>query len=267
MKVDLEAVSRALREMRSSGATLDQIAGRLRLGHAAHKSLRAALQTLVREGVVTYQGKRYRPQRLVEHPPEKTRTEGASHGRRRAMPAALLVAQSQRRAGTSPEAGPPQPGHDIVGTLHLKTEGYGFVSPLVGGGGRENDVFLPPGRSRDALDGDVVRVRTSRGRDGRTVGEVAEVVERRRQLLLGRYRMQGRNIWVEPHDRTFVHPIPVRRDPRAKEGEFVKVRLIREPGGVSGEVIARLGASGDPRFEILARAHAEGLADQFDRAT
>jgi len=267
MKVDLEAVSRALREMRSSGATLDQIAGQLQLGPAARKALRTALQKLVHEGAATYHGKRYRPQPSVEHPPERTRTDGPSEGRRRTMPAALLVAQSQRRAGATPEPGPPQPGHELVGTLHLKTEGYGFVSPLAGGGGRENDVFVPPGRSRDALDGDVVRVRTSRGRDGRTIGEVAEVVERRRQLLLGRYRVQAKNIWVEPHDRTFVHPIPVRRDPRAKDGEFVKVRLIREPGGVSGEVIARLGTSGDARFEILASAYAEGFSDEFDRAT
>src|SRR4051812_36539116 len=130
MKVDLEAVSRVLREMRSSGATLDQIAGRLRLGPAAHKPLRTSLQKLVQEGTATYHGKRYRPpQRSIQHPAEKTRTEGPSHGRRKTMPAALLVAQSQRRAGTAPEPGPPQPGHEIVGTLHLKTEGYGFVSP------------------------------------------------------------------------------------------------------------------------------------------
>jgi ribonuclease R len=267
MKVDLEAVSRALRETRSSGATLDQIAGRLQLGPAARKALRNALQKLVQEGTATYHGKRYRPQPSVQHPPERTRTDGPSEGRRRTMPAALLVAQSQRRAGATPEPGPPKPGHEVVGTLHLKTEGYGFVSPLAGGGGRENDVFTPPGCSRDALDGDVVRVRTSRGRDGRTVGEVVEVVERRRQLLLGRYRVQGKNTSVEPHDRTFVHPIPVRRDPRAKDGELVKVRLVREPGGVSGEVIARLGTSGDPRFEILASAYAEGFSDEFDRAT
>src|SRR5206468_2655626 len=99
---------------------------------------RTALQTLVREGAATYQDKRYHPQRAAVHPPEKTRSETQSQGRRRTMPAALLVAQSQRRTGTTPEPGPPQPGHEIVGTLHLKTEGYGFVSPLAGGGGREN---------------------------------------------------------------------------------------------------------------------------------
>ena len=78
MKVDLEAVSRALREMRSSGATLDQIAGQLQLGPAARKALRTALQKLVHEGAATYHGKRYRPQPSVEHPPESTETDGPS---------------------------------------------------------------------------------------------------------------------------------------------------------------------------------------------
>src|SRR5438445_2765222 len=86
MKVDLEAVSRALREVRSSGATLEQIAGRLRLGPAARKPLRTALQTLVREGAASYQGKRYRLEQGREHPPEKTRTENMPQGRRRTMP-------------------------------------------------------------------------------------------------------------------------------------------------------------------------------------
>src|SRR5205085_4299901 len=76
MKVDLEAVSRALGEVRSSGATLEQMAGRLRLAPPARKALRTALQKLVREGAATYHGKRYRPQSAVEHAPEKTRTEG-----------------------------------------------------------------------------------------------------------------------------------------------------------------------------------------------
>src|SRR5438067_1521218 len=288
MKVDLEAVSRALREARSSGATLDQIAGQLRLGQSGKRPLRSALQALLREGAASYDGKRYRAQETAHRHPEEVRPGAPREPRPRSMPAALVVAQAQRRAqqrgpgprkgrdgrgheardgGVQAPPGPPQPGREVVGSLLLKPEGYGFVSPLAGGGGRENDVFVPPGRSRDALDGDVVRVRTSRGRDGRTIGEVAEVVERRRQLLLGRYRVQAKNIWVEPHDRTFVHPIPVRRDPRSKDGEFVKVRLIREPGGVSGEVIARLGTSGDARFEILASAYAEGFSDEFDRAT
>ena len=96
---------------------------------------------------------------------------------------------------------------------------------------------------------------------------MAEVVERRRQLLIGRYRSQAKATWFEPHDRAFVDPIPVRGGLRAKDCEFVKIRLVREAGAVEGEVIARLGMSGDPRLEILATAYSEGFSDEFDSAT
>jgi ribonuclease R len=49
---------------------------------------------------------------------------------------------------------------------------------------------------------------------------------------------------------------------------MVKVRLHREvQGALQGEIIAVLGNRGDPRFEILASAYAEGFADEFDPAT
>src|SRR5260370_7397921 len=49
---------------------------------------------------------------------------------------------------------------------------------------------------------------------------------------------------------------------------MVKVRLHRdERGPLRGEVIAVLGNRGDPRFEILASAYAEGFSDEFDPAT
>jgi hypothetical protein len=83
------------------------------------------------------------------------------------MPAAVLVAEAQRLAQqqapgqksrrgrgrdghAEPPPGPTQPGREIIGSLVLKSEGYGFVSPLSGKGGRENAVFVPPGRTLDA---------------------------------------------------------------------------------------------------------------------
>jgi len=150
----------------------------------------------------------------------------------------------------------------------LKAEGYGFVSPLMGGGSRESDVFIPPRRNHGALDGDVVRVSVERGRDGRFVGEVVEIVERRRQLLVGIYRARGKATWVEPHDRAFTDPIPVPRDASVHDGELVKVKLQREGSGpLRGEIAASLGKPGDPRVEILASAYAEGFSDEFEPAT
>jgi ribonuclease R len=250
MQVDVHRVSRALRDARGRGLTLKQLQSQLHLGRDERQPLRTALSTLVSQGEATFDGERYRVRTGGAPAQRNGRGEDRTHR------------QAPRRDGRGPQR---LRSHELVGTLTLKPEGYGFVAPLAGGG-RDADVFVPPRRSGDALDGDVVRVGLARGRDGRTIGEVVEVVERRRRLVLGVYRAQAKAAWVEPHDRNLTDPIPVARDPRAKDGEFVKVRLERDGPRLSGEVIARLGDRGDPRFEILATAYAEGFSDEFDPA-
>jgi ribonuclease R len=266
MEVQIDAVSAALRDAHGHGLTLKQLAGQLQLGQAARQPLRRALQHLLGEGQATFDGHRYRFR------PAAARKHGDGHAARRA---------DGGNGRAAPQAGSrkPQPRattarrqtqagrREMVGILHLKPEGYGFVSPLQGGSGRQDDVFIPPRRNRGALDGDVVRVQVERGRDGRFAGEVVEIVERRRQFVIGVYRSQGKATWVEPHDRAFTAPIPVTRDPHAKDGELVKVRLLREGGPLRGDVVGILGKPGDPRVEILATAYAEGFADEFDPAT
>src|SRR5438874_3129109 len=256
MHVQIEAVSRALRDAHGSGLTLKQLAGQLHLGHAARQTLRRALGQLLGKGQATFDGQRYRLKSAVDEPAHGERRAAERAARQpRALPAAMVEAQRRRKGA---EARPHGAGRSVTGVLHLKPEGYGFVSPLLGGSGRQDDVFVPPRRNRGALDGDVVLVSVSRGRDGRFAGEVVEIVERRRQLVLGVYRSQAKATWVEPHDRAFSDPIPVPRDPRVKDGELVKVRLQRDGGGpLHGEIVAHLGPRGDPRFEILATAYAE----------
>jgi ribonuclease R len=179
-----------------------------------------------------------------------------------------MVEGSRARREKAPQNQPKKPGAQVTGVIHLKAEGYGFVSPLLGDGGRESDLFVPPQYVKGALDGDVVLARAIRGRDGRLAGEVLEVVERRRQLALGIYQARGKATWVIPHDRNLSENIAVPRHPKAHDGEMVKVRLHRDSHGpLSGEIIAVLGTRGDPRFEILASAYAEGFSDEFDPAT
>ena len=266
MHVQIEAVSRALRDAHGSGLTLKQLAGQLHLGHAARQTLRRALGQLLGKGQATFDGQRYRLKSAIDEPAHGERRAAERAARQpRALPAAMVEAQRRRKGA---EARPHGAGRSVTGVLHLKPEGYGFVSPLLGGSGRQDDVFVPPRRNRGALDGDVVLVSVSRGRDGRFAGEVVEIVERRRQLVLGVYRSQAKATWVEPHDRAFSDPIPVPRDPRAKDGDLVKVRLQRDGAGpLRGEIVAHLGPRGDPRFEILATAYAEGFSDEFDPAT
>ena len=226
------------------------------------------------------------PERTVEpQPPQPARSEPP----KRKLPAAMVEGTRQRRVvqqgrddaphepsgkqyqrvpAKKKTVPPVKVGAEVIGVLHLKSEGYGFVSALVGGAGRENDLFVPPQHTQGALDGDVVRARAIKGRDGRLAGEVMEIVERRRQLALGTYQARGQGAWVIPHDRALAENINVPRHPTAQDGEMVKVRLHRDPRGpLQGEIINVLGARGDPRFEILASAYAAGFSDQFDPAT
>jgi ribonuclease R len=271
MEVQIDAVSAALRDAHGHGLTLKQLAGQLHLGQAAQQPLQRALRQLLGEGQATFDGHRYRFRPTADHRKEgdggapRRGRDGRGNGRDRGGQVAVRKPQPQNRTASSPR---PAAGREVIGVLHLKPEGYGFVSPIQGGSGRQDDVFVPPRRNRGALDGDVVRVKVERGRDGRFVGEVVEIVERRRQFVIGVYRAQGKATWVEPHDRAFTDPIPVPRDPRARDGELVKVKLQREQGGpLRGDVIGVLGKPGDPRVEILATAYAEGFADEFDPAT
>jgi ribonuclease R len=265
MNIDPEDLLSALRRAGGKGLSLKQLAGQLRLGASQKQPLRRALGKLLGEGRARYDGHVYRE--------AQGKADGAGPKQHPQRPAgrrapAAMVEGSRRRREKGEAAPARKPGAEVTGVLHLKPEGYGFVSPLLGDGGRENDLFVPPQNVRGALDGDVVRVRAVRGRDGRLAAEVLETVERRRQLALGIYQAKGKACWMIPHDRNLSGNIQVPRHPRARDGEMVKVRLHREVhGALQGEVIAVLGNSGDPRFEILASAYAEGFSDEFDPAT
>ena len=269
MSIDPEHLLSALRRARGKGLSLKQLSGQLRLGQSQRHPLRRALADLMKHGRASYDGHVYREVEGHDRADGDRRTASGETPRpqsRRAPAAMIEGARMHRDKG--PAQGARKPGAEVTGVIRLKAEGYGFVSPLLGDGGREDDLFVPPQFTRGALDGDVVRARAIRGRDGRLAGEVLEVVERRRQLALGIYQAKGKAQWVIPHDRNLTGNIAVPRHPRARDGDMVKVRLHREiQGALQGEIISVLGDRGDPRFEILAAAYAEGFSDEFDPAT
>jgi ribonuclease R len=269
MNIDPEVLLSALRTAGGKGLSLKQLAGHLRLGRARNHPLRQALTTLLKEGRASYDGHLYR-EVARKQPQDGDGRKAARDGQRsqpKRAPATMVEASRLRRAKQPPVTAR-KPGAEVTGTILLKPEGYGFVTPLFGEGGRENDLFVPPQHTKGALDGDLVRARTLRGRDGRLAAEVIEIVEHRRQLVLGIYQAKGKSAWVIPHDRNLSGNVTVPHHPRAHDGEMVKVRLRREKSGaLQGEIVAVLGAPGDPRFEILAAAYAQGFSDEFDQAT
>jgi ribonuclease R len=276
-----DTVVHALRDARGHGLSFKQLAERLDVPPGRRSALRERLSEILETGSITFDGHRYRV--AVRQPPrdddrDQGRGQGADHGRR------LREAREERRGrhgkgererrprGTPYDEVRPrnfereQEG-DVVGILHVKPEGYGFVSPL-SGGTRADDLFLPPPDALQALDGDVVRVRPMRGRDGRRAARLVSIVEERRRLCIGTYHARGKGAFVEPNDRGLSEPVIVQRAKAAHDGDLVKVRLDRSTRNPQcGEVIESLGPPGDPRFEMLAALYANGFSDEFDGAT
>ena len=165
--------------------------------------------------------------------------------------------------GLQPPRRPLLPGgrrNQVLGTLKKHRDGFGFVARLDRKG---DDVFVPPDEAARALDGDLVRVEIVPARGGRTAGQVVEVVERRRRLLIGTYHARGRQSFVVPADAELLQPVPVPETDRARDGEVVKVAL--DPGSkvLVGEVVEAIGRPGEPRVEVLKVAYARGFGDVF----
>ncbi|MEX2219585.1 MAG: VacB/RNase II family 3'-5' exoribonuclease [Phycisphaerales bacterium] len=172
---------------------------------------------------------------------------------------------------------------EIEGTFKKNPRGFGFVrtdDPM-----HEGDLFIPPEMTGEALTGDRVRVRVRKekrrggsgasGPGGRSpyVGEIVEVVTRKRSQFTGELRKQGSQWLVMPDGRELREPVVV-RDPQAKnarEGDKVVIELLEYPtsnaygGTVLGEgVIVRvLGKTGEPDVETQAVIAAFSLPGEF----
>lgn len=166
-------------------------------------------------------------------------------------------------------------GGEIVGEFKGTDRGFGFVKPE--SKTREGDVFIPPGSTLDALTGDIVRVVVSRDkrreRRGDTegpqfVGEVVEVVERKRSCFTGEIFKQGPLWLVQPDGREMRDQIVV-RDAESKNvnpGDKVVVEIIEYPEGNSlaeGVISRVLGEAGLPDVETQAVIAAFNLPGEF----
>lgn len=205
-------------------------------------------------------------ERLERARPEERPAAGEPEERKRKLrPEARPPAdeQDQRKRKTRPPYG--SKASEIVGTLTLRPEGYGFVRRLEGPMGE--DVFLPPHELVGALDGDKVRVRIVRGKFGRDAGVLLEIVSHRRRNFLGIYQAGGkRTAVVTPVDPSLPRTVPVQPLASAKTGQVVKVGITAYPtdaGGLRGEVEKVVGEPGDPIVEVLEVAYANGFAEDF----
>jgi ribonuclease R len=173
--------------------------------------------------------------------------------------------KQRRRRATHPDKQRRAPGKmlegkGVVGTLSRHRDGFGFVARLDRQG---EDVFVPPKEAAKALDGDLVRIVIVPGRGGRTMGEILEVVERRRRMLIGTYHSRGVESFVVPFDAELGGAVPVGETGTARDGDVVKVALDPESRALRGAVVESVGRPGSPRAEVLRVAYGKGFCDVF----
>jgi ribonuclease R len=177
----------------------------------------------------------------------------------------------------------------VTGQFHRTAKGFGFVRPVgtARAEGRDQDIFIPVSKTKDAATGDVVQVRVKRrpGED-RLTGVIMEVLERETSQFVGVYQERGGEAFVQVDGTVFAEPIAV-GDPGAKnamEGDKVVIEMVRFPTPLhAGEavIVEVLGARNAPgvdtlsiirefdlpeRFPTDVQDAARAQADQFDEA-
>ena len=235
------------------------IAKQLNLASEQHQALKLAIKRLVKQGKAIFGAGH-----LVKKAPPGTKpvVEGGAEERagRRAKPAATSAASKG----------------DVIGKFRRASAGFGFVRPAgtPRGSDRSFDIFIPQKSTRDAADGDTVRVRLSRGKargktgEIRQSGEVLEVIERGTHQFVGVYRERGGEAFVEVDGKMFAQPIAV-GDPGAKNaqpGDKVVLEMVRFPTPMQpGEAVITevLGARGSPGVDTLSILREFELPEEF----
>ena len=175
-----------------------------------------------------------------------------------------------RRARVS--ATPHRDEYEIRGIFSGSRGGFGFVSPEAGG----EDIFIPEGRCRGAIDGDFVRAvyHSFTDRDGRerTEGRVTEIIEYGRTFVIGtlkreRYGRRGAYLYILPDDNRLSLNPTVTDAGGAREGEKVKAELVRGGAfGLSARVSAVFGKSDSREANYAAILEEVGIVTEFSDA-
>ncbi len=160
---------------------------------------------------------------------------------------------------------------DLVrGRVQGHRDGFGFLIPE---DKAADDVFLNPRQMRMVMHGDraVVRV-TGRDRRGRREGQVAEVIERANDRIVGRFANAQGVFHVTPDNARIGQDIivPGRLRNGAVHDQIVTVRIIEPPSKRAqpiGEVVEILGDHLAPGMEIDIALRSHGIPFEWPAGT
>ncbi len=152
-----------------------------------------------------------------------------------------------------------------TGTFSAHHRGFGFVTIE----GREDDLFIPPDDTGDAMDGDTVQVIINEnGRGGRTEARVLKVLKHANETLIGTFEKNKNFGFVIPDNPRITMDIfiPQGKENGAVSGHKVVVKLdtyATKNKNPEGHVKEILGHINDPGVDILSIVRAYGLPEEF----
>ncbi len=152
-----------------------------------------------------------------------------------------------------------------TGTFTAHHRGFGFVTIE----GREDDLFIPPDDTGDAMDGDTVQVIINEnGRGGRTEARVLKVLKHANETLIGTFEKNKSFGFVIPDNPRITMDIfiPQGKENGAVSGHKVVVKLdtyATRNKNPEGHVQEILGHINDPGVDILSIVRAYGLPEEF----
>ncbi len=159
----------------------------------------------------------------------------------------------------------------VVGTFRANPKGFGFVVPeQVNAHG---DLFIPPGKTADAMNGDTVIAKVSRkgkrGGEMRCTGEILKVLERANNQFIGTLVRHPEAWLVQPDGNRFIEPIVVEdvTAKGAKEKDKVVVEILSYPTEqymARGVIVDVLGKAGHYDTEIEATIRQFHLPRDFE---
>lgn len=160
---------------------------------------------------------------------------------------------------------------EYTGTVQMTREGFVFVKVE----DQEDDVYVRPGRTRGALNGDTVRVSVTKLKAGnkRQEGVITELIERSRKPFVGVLHIVGSQAWVLMQSRVMPYDISIDiTDGKGKplyhrRGELPQTGYLKETGDGEYAVQGVIETVDGKACELKARSGLKvaALVDSWDK--
>ncbi len=151
--------------------------------------------------------------------------------------------------------------------------GFGFVRPSAADDADvPEDIFVPPGSTHGALEGDLVEIKIRPSRKGGNEGEVVRVLERARRQFTGTFQIVADHPVVFLDGTPYQAPVAVGdvRGLPLQNDDKVFVEMVEYPDddghGGSAVILERLGSSKNPAIDTLSIMRQYALPDAFPEA-